>query len=345
MTSLPSDHERVRNQVVCLRAMKLFIGIALLLAVIGQATIVRSLFIHNFAATQIMRTVQEGWQSADALDKAAAWGHRALEWSPTDWSTRRLLSYIYLQAQQVQYAAEILGVNDADCPDVITCYQHGQALYQLGRYEEAIAVWQSVPNTDVYFAFQGDLAYEEGNKSDAFQFYDISWHVADTPAWPKTTMLLNLCRERRSEKEMEQAIYWCEQAVISRSDYWTRIELGRTYYESRQYEPAEETLRDAIQLLPDEGSAYNWWGLTLLRLGREQEGIEALYTSVRLAPENIWARLDLANTLASQGEHRLAACEYTKVLELTDRPILIQDVQQRIASLPIEQIEPLRCDN
>jgi len=55
-------------------------------------------------------------------------------------------------------------------------------------------------------------------------------------------MLLNLCRERRSEQEMEQAVYWCEQAVVSRVDYWTRLELGRTYYESRQYEPAEETL-------------------------------------------------------------------------------------------------------
>jgi len=86
-------------------------------------------------------------------------------------------------------------------------------------------------------------------------------------------------------------------------------------------------------------------GLTLLRLGREQEGLEALHTSVRLDPGNVWARLDLANALALQGEYRLAACEYTKALELTDRATLIQDIQQRIASLPIDQIEPLRCDN
>jgi len=136
---------------------------------------------RNLAALQVLRVAQ-GQAGLGTVDKAIAWGNSALQRTPTDRATRRLLGYVYIYNQQAQSALDVLQATTADCTDAITCYQRGQALYELGRYEEAIAIWRSVPNTDLYFAFQGDLAYEQGNKSDAFRLYDISWRVSDTPA-------------------------------------------------------------------------------------------------------------------------------------------------------------------
>ncbi len=114
------------------------------------------------------------------------------------------------------------------------------------------------------------------------------------------------------------------------------IELGRTYYEGQRYDLAEQTLRKAIQLAPDQGGAYYWLGLVLSRLGRSQEGLEALHMSVRLDPKNPWARIDLANRLAAMGEYGKGVCEYIKARELANQAEFLQKIEDGMAALPID---------
>lgn len=280
------------------------------------------------------------------LDYAIVLGEKALARLPKDASLRRLLGYLYLQRHQPQQAIEILGSRGADYREGIIRYLFGKALLTSGDLEGAIRVWRTVANLDQYFAFLGDVAFEQKNKHEALRFYDLSWQIASTTSSRKVTMFLNLCREYRNLQETEAAAYWCEQAVRSRDDYWTKVELGRTYFEAKQYKLAESTLRSAILLAPEKGSGYHWLGLTLRRLGFIQESLEKLHKSVYFDPTNYWARIDLADALASNGEYDKAACEYRKAQELlsqSDRVELLQKIHEKIAALPLSTDNLPRC--
>lgn len=268
---------------------------------------------------------------------------KALHKTTTDQATLRLVSHIYLYADQMQYAANTLTGNSTTCPDIMTCYLQGQILYASGHTEQAINTWRNVQYTDQYFAFQGDSAFKQGDKNKALGLYDLSWRIASTPTPKKTTMLLNLCREYRNIEDMATAIYWCEQAVRSQNNYWTTVELGRTYYENGQFELAEEYLGKAIRLSPQDGSAYYWLGLTLSRTEREQEAIEALHHSVQLDPNNVWAHFDLAQNLAASGAYLEAACEYFKARDLTEQKDMQERIKERLSALPIKATEPHQC--
>lgn len=301
----------------------------------------------NMVAIKVVLANLEQQQAAQP-DYAAELSDQLLTSISEDASIRRLLGYLYLQRHQLQQAVKILGSSGTDHHDVITRYLYGKALFAYGAQEEAIAVWRTVTNLDQYFAFLGDIAFDQKDKHTALQFYDISWQITSTTSSKKTTMFLNLCREHRNLREMETAIYWCEQAVRSRDDYWTRVELGRTYFEAKQYKLAESTLRSAILLAPENGAGYHWLGLTLQRLGFIQEGLEKLYESVRLNPANYWTRIDLAGALASNGEYYKAACEYIKAQELANQSSqteLLRKIHEKIAALPLNADDLRRCSD
>lgn len=293
-------------------------------------------------------TVQGGQDQQGGVRKVIDWGLQAWDGMLLEQGGRRLLAQTYLSAQDARAAANILNGDRTSCSDVMTCYLYGQIYYALGHVETAIAIWRSVPKADLYFAFRGNIAYDQGNLAEAFQFYDISWLIADTPSEDKVTMFINLCNARRNARDLRMAIYWCQQAVASRDNYWTELELGHIYYEARLYDLAERILRRAIHLAPDQGGAYYWLGLTLSRLGRLQEGLEALYSSVRLDPKNPWARTDLAGVLALVGEYHKAACEYIKAQELvnqSNQTELLQKIHERIAALPLNADDLRRCSD
>ncbi len=291
---------------------------------------------RNCFALQVLRIIQ-GQASPSKVDQAIAWGNQLLQKAPADQATRRLLGHLYIQNQQVHLASNALQSTMIDCTDPIMCLEQGWALYQLGGHESALHKWRSITNIDIYFAYQGDLAYLQQDKKRALELYALSWAISPSPSSKKETMFLNLCREHRSNREMEAGIAWCLQAVASNRNYWALVELGRTYYEARRYELAEAVLREAISQAPGQASAYQWLGLNLYKQGQKQEAVEALITSVQLAPTNVWMHLDLGNIYQLEGDYQSAACEYIRALALTGEKTLITEIQNRLISLPITQ--------
>lgn len=314
--------------------------------VIGLLALQADFLATGMARNRIaIQAVRVHYEEPGEPARATVWSPEVLNQTSTDLPTHRLLSHIYLYIHQVHNAAYVLRGNESVCPDVMTCYLQGQIHYASGHTEQAINTWRSIANTDQYFAFQGDVAFEQDDKIEALRLYELSWRIADTPTPNKTTMLLNLCREHRSTQDMTLAIYWCQQAVASRDNYWTELELGRTYHEAQQYDLSEQTLRRAIHLAPNQGSAYHWLGLTLSRSGRPRESLEALYNSIRLDPRNSWVHIDLADNLASMGEFGKAACEYIKARDLTNQANLLQKIQERIVALPLEDDDLRQCSD
>jgi tetratricopeptide (TPR) repeat protein len=300
---------------------------------------------HNVAALYVINVDQGSQINLAAAERAIHWAERTLAQQPQagiQLSTRRLLARAYVQLQMLQDGLDVIGGKDG-CADALACHQVGQILYDLGHKAEAIAVWQRLPDVDVYFAYRGDLAYAMDDKAIALQLYEVSWQISDVPTWSKTTMLLNLCREPRPANEINQRVYWCEQAATSRDDYWTKVELGRAYTESSQYQLAEKVLREAIQISSDPSGAYRFLGISLYRQGKVTEGLDMLYTSVRLAPGDVWARIELANYLSLDDQKLAAACEYVKAMQLTNRQTLLETLAQRIQALPITEDDLREC--
>jgi tetratricopeptide (TPR) repeat protein len=68
-------------------------------------------------------------------------------------------------------------------------------------------------------------------------------------------------------------------------DHWrARLSLGAVNYERGEAREALEHFGAAVALVPDDAGGHADLGRTLLRLGREQEGVRELSIAVRIDP-------------------------------------------------------------
>lgn len=284
--------------------------------------------------------------SEEAAEQAVSWGEGALRQAPEDTAIRRLLGHLYRVKGQPERAIEILTDGETPCADSISCLELGHALYESGLRDEAIAAWRRAPNTDIYFAINADRIRDDDPDApaSALEWYGVSQEISSRPAPQKASMFLSLCTLHREAGEVEAAIEMCLLAVESQRTYWTQVELGRTYYEARQFEAAEMVLNEAIASTPNQASAYHWLGLTLYKSGKSAQALEALERAVAFAPANAWIRTDLGYILQLEGAEVDAACQYARALQLTNRPVLASDLQQRLRSLSVDEEELRRCD-
>lgn len=305
-----------------------------------------SLCIHtlrNYAAVQLVQAATVDPLGSQArLSVAVSLGERLLRADPSDEMNQRLVTLVYLLTRQLpQVDGYEFGVQQ--CQDSFTCFLLGQAFLLMNDEEKAFALWRAIPNVDVFLAHQADAAYAQNNKAKALQLYMFSWNLSQEITPEKSVMLLNLCRYQRGRGNLIEAVEWCKLALGAKNDYWTLVEMGRTYYEAGRCDLAEITLREALTLMPNQGAAYQWLGVTLSCLGRVADGVDALSTSVGLNPQSIWPRLELANLFYLQQNHAAAACEYFGALNLTQDPVQIQMIQAKINLMSISEDDLRQC--
>lgn len=248
----------------------------------------------------------------------------------TDSSIRRMLAQLYVSANHPDVAIELLLGDAQTCTSILNCFYLGEALYRIGEREKALSIWRKVKDVDVYFALKGDISYtRDGGKEEAARYYALSWEISASPTKQKKTMLLNLCRDSRSKGEQQIAVSWCQNAAVVSRDYWTLVELGRTFFEAADYLSAEEVLVEAKTSNPSLGAAYQYLGLTQHRLGKKRESIEALATSVRLMPDSVWPRIIFADVLSTYGCYKQAINQYGKALELAEQGALYETIEAK----------------
>jgi len=248
----------------------------------------------------------------------------------SDKNVRRILSQFYIHADRPYEALALLeGSSECFCP--LECFYLGKALLMIGEHEKAIEIWRRVKNVDVYFALLGDSIYSVDDGKDlARQYYVLSWRISSSPVRRKRTMLLNLCLDSRADGRKQDAVEWCKNAAAASRDYWVLVELGRTLYEASDYQSAENALSEAIILAPSLGAAYQYLGMTLQKLGKKPESIEALTKSVSLMPDSVWPRVILADVLLSYGCYDQAMKLYARAINLTKKSDLRLLVENRM---------------
>jgi tetratricopeptide (TPR) repeat protein len=118
---------------------------------------------------------------------------------------------------------------------------------------------------------------------------------------PQLAQLQNAGKYQELAKALQAAVEAQPQSAALH--YW----LGRSYYELRDYNRAEDSLERATELAPDRSEYHDWLGKASGRKAQQanpfsamslaRKTLRAFRTAVRLAPANIEAQRDLIRYL------------------------------------------------
>ena len=90
------------------------------------------------------------------------------------------------------------------------------------------------------------------------------------------------------------------------------LSRGNQFFDSGKYDDAAINYRNAIKKDPKSGEAYYRLALSLIRRNKAGEAYQALLHAVELSPENVPAKVELANlslvAYAQDPKHPAAFC-------------------------------------
>lgn len=135
------------------------------------------------------------------------------------------------------------------------------------------------------------------------------------PHYNLGTMEFELGRYAEAEAPLRTFIAW----QPKRADAWAQ--LGQTQYQLRQFDAAERSLVAALQIERADPEAWNTLGLIQVQRKRYREAVQQFAESLRLAPSNAAARLNLAVTTHQYlGDRRGALQHYREYLATQPQP-------------------------
>jgi len=112
--------------------------------------------------------------------------------------------------------------------------------------------------------------------------------------------------------------------------------LGRIYYQKKEYKLSEQYYLRALKIKPDFYYALDGLAKTYMAMGRVPEAVSYFEKAVQAAPESAQAHFDLAKAYNIKGDFRKAYAAYLRVVQLDpDSPLA--DQAQRDA----QRIKPL----
>lgn len=93
-------------------------------------------------------------------------------------------------------------------------------------------------------------------------------------------------------------------------------QIGFELAQGHKWSAARSLFEETLRLAPNHAEAHSNLGLTLMSLGKIDEGIEHLQQSLRIQPDNVKARTNLGAALARRGQRTEAAQELERAARL-----------------------------
>lgn len=176
------------------------------------------------------------------------------------------------------------------------------------------------------------LAYHAaGNSSEARKAYARAAQFDPNfpdPHYNLGTMEFELGRYAEAEAPLRTFLAW----QPKRADAWAQ--LGQTQYQLRQFDAAERSLVAALQIERGDPEAWNTLGLIQVQRKRYREAAQQFTESLRLAPSNAAARLNLAVTTHQYlGDRRGALQHYREYLSTQPEPADADSVRTVVRQL------------
>jgi type IV pilus assembly protein PilF len=112
--------------------------------------------------------------------------------------------------------------------------------------------------------------------------------------------------------------------------------LGKIYYQKKEYELSEKYYLQALNVKPDFFYALDGLAKTYMATGKASEAIEKLEKAAQLSPESAPIQFDLAKAYSLKGDFPKAYASYLKVVQLDpDSPLADQALREA------ERLKPL----
>ncbi len=195
-------------------------------------------------------------------------------------------------------------------------YYRGNALYSLGRYEEAIASYEHVAiKSYLYEAwyYRGNALYILGRYKEAIASYEQS--VAIKPYLYEAWYLMGNCLNNLSQQEKAIASY--NRALAIKPDYHDAyFDRGNSLYILGRYEEAIKSYDRAVAIQPDYYEAWYDRGNSLSNLGRYEEAIASYDRAVAIKPDNHEAWYYHGSCLGNLGKYEEAIASYDKAVAI-----------------------------
>lgn len=200
----------------------------------------------------------------------------------------------------------------------------------LTAYKAAIAIRPDVSEVqhkiaEIYFQLE-----EYENARDAF--------VAFLALEPRNISALNYTGYI-SEKLNDYAAaaeYYERVLNVSVDNLYALNHLGLAYKQLQRFDEAIEVLHRALAFdprceRPESENLHNYLGLIYLELGEIGEAIAELRESIRLFPNDTWAREQLATLYENQARYFEAQLQYRQILEINPDSLLALTRLQALA--------------
>lgn len=204
------------------------------------------------------------------------------------------------------------------------------ALINSGREAEVEVIWQSSPEARLSTLLLYDQAHEllrEGRVEEAQETVRRADAIFTEPHGRKIPVYQALCINLRDGSHRVDAVYWCQRLTEANDRAGSYLLLGRAYLAVREYANAVKTLEVSV----DKGggsAAWNYLGNAYEELGRWDQAVEAYRESIRLDPDYIYARLNLADLYAYLDMPFEALVEYEALRGNYSQEILDQRIEQ-----------------
>ena len=201
--------------------------------------------------------------------------------------------------------------------DPETWYERGEALYYLGRYEDALGAYEEALSTRPEYSEalrgKGGSLFVLGRYEQAFAEFD---HAVELD--PENAILI----ARRGETlqalgRYEEALTDFDRAVeLEPENAFAVVNRAETYRALGRYEEALADFDHAIELNPDYAFAILGRGETLQALGRYEEALASLDRVLELDPENAILIVKRAETYRALGRYEEALADFDRAIEL-----------------------------
>ena len=256
----------------------------------------------------------------------------------------------YLQQAKSQ-AEKIISDSDPEFSSGLFVWDLGNALLNLGRYEEAIASYDKAleikPDQDEAWNNRGVALGNLGRYEEEIASYDKALEIKpeNDAAWViRGLALANLGRyeevvvscdqalEIKPENDAawvirglalanlgryEEVVVSCDQALEIKPDFdQTWYYRGMALYDLGRYEEAIASYDKALEIKPDYVEAWYYRGNSLGNLGRYEEVIASYDKAIEIKPDNEEAWNNRGVALANLGRHEEAIASYDKAIEI-----------------------------
>lgn len=217
---------------------------------------------------------------------------------------------------------------------------------QQGHYQDALTAYQNASNIRPnYGEIQVKIAevliqLEEYEKAkDAFLVY-----LQHNPNHIVSLNYVGYIYEKLGD--YENAAQYFEQVIgISKDNLYALNNLGLVYKQLNQLDNAEFVLRRALNIdpkceSPDSENLHNYLGIIHLSRGDTGEAIAEFRETIRLFPQDVWARKQLASLYEENHRYFEAQLQYQQLLEIDPDNLLAVTRLQALSQLDPNRSQP-----